>query len=231
MACGWRRWPNRWRRNWRRSPDAEALRHGDGPALVRVSATEAIVADVLAPALPMLWAQAPGLSVQLQSQGGVVSLAGRDADLAIRMVRPSGSSLLIRKLPALPLGLFASRHWLAGRDPASIDLEKGPILAYDDSFGRLPELAWLDSLGLTAAIRLRTGSTRGLVTATLAGAGIGLLSRLMVRPGSGMVEIPTPTPAPVRQPWLAVHRDLRRLAPVAAAHRWIVAAFAAYAKG
>jgi DNA-binding transcriptional LysR family regulator len=142
-------------------------------------------------------------------------------------VRPSGAALLIRKLPAQPIGLFASRHWLAGRDPASIDLEAGPILAYDDSFGRLPELAWLDSLGLTSAVRFRTGSTRALFTATLAGAGIGLVARLLVRPGSGLVEIPTPTPPPLRTPWLAVHRDLRRLPHIAAAHRWIVAAFGA----
>jgi molybdate transport repressor ModE-like protein len=206
---------------------AEALRHGEGPALVRISATEAIIADILAPALPSLFSSAPGVSVQLQSQGEVVSLAGRDADLAIRMVRPSGASLIIRKLPELHIGLFASRHWLAGRTPDEIHLEDAPILTYDDSFGRIPELAWLESLGLAGAVRLRTGSTRALLTATLAGAGVGLLPRLFIRPGSGLVEIPTDVPPPTRTPWLAVHRDLRRLAPVAAAHRWIVAAFSA----
>jgi len=204
---------------------AEALRRGDGPELVRVSATETIIADILAPALPRLWAMAPDVSVQLQSQGAVVSLAARDADLAIRMVRPTGAALMIRKLPPQPIGLFASETWLAGRDPSDIDLKTGPILAYDDSFGRLPELAWLDSLGLTAAIRVRTGSTRALFTATLAGAGIGLVARLLVSPGSGLVEIPTPTPPQLRTPWLAVHRDLRRLPHIAAVHRWIVEAF------
>ena len=204
---------------------AEALRRGDGPALVRISATETIIADILAPALPQLWAAAPGVLVQLQSQNAVVSLAARDADIAIRMVRPSGAALLIRKLPPQPIGLFASRHWLNGRDPASIDLGAGPILAYDDSLGRLPELAWLDSLGLTGAVRMRTGSTRALYTATLAGAGIGLVARRLARTGTGLVELPVPVPPPERTPFLAVHRDLRRQPPVAAAHRWIIAAF------
>ncbi len=205
---------------------AEALRQGDGPALVRVTATEAIIADILAPTLPRLWAAAPAVIVQLQSQGSVVSLAGRDADIAVRMVRPTGSSLLVRKLPVLTLGLFASTDWLAGRDPAGIDLATAPLLAYDDSFGRLPELAWIDAMGLTGALRLRTGSTRALLTATLAGAGIGLLARRLATPDSGLIEIPTPLPAPSRTPWLTVHRDLRRLPAVAAVHRWIVAAFA-----
>lgn len=204
---------------------AEALRQGETTTLVRVAATEAIIADILAPALPSLWSSAPGISVQLQSQGNGANTAPRDADIAIRMVRPSGAALVIRKLPDLHIGLFASRHWLAGRTPDEVDVEAGPILTYDDSEGRIPELAWLDSLGLAGAIRLRTGSTRALLTATLAGAGIGLLPRLFIRPGSGLVEIPTETPPPVRTPWLAVHRDLRRHAPVAATHRWIIAAF------
>jgi len=205
---------------------AEALRQGDGPALVRVSATEAVIAEILAPALPVLWAQAPGIAVQLQSEASVVSLAARDADVAVRMSRPQGSSLLIRKLPAIHLGLFASQHWLAGRDPATIDPAAGPLLAYDDSYGRTPEVAWLDDAGLGGAVRLRTGSTRALLTATLAGAGIGLLPRWQVRPGLGLVEIPVSPAPPPRAPWIAVHRDLRRLPHVAAAHRWIAAAFA-----
>ncbi|WP_292932286.1 LysR family transcriptional regulator [Novosphingobium sp. PASSN1] len=203
---------------------ADVLRHGTGPTLVRVSGTETIIADILAPALPRLWATAPDVTVQLQSQNSIVSLAGRDAELAVRMVRPRGDSLLIRQLPPQPIGLYASPAWLAGRDPAAIDLKAAPILAYDDSFGPLPELAWLDALGLTQAIALRTGSTRALVTATRAGAGVGIVP---LRFAAGLVAIPMPQPPPLRIPWLTVHRDLRRLPQVAAVHRWIIAAFEA----
>lgn len=206
---------------------AAALRDGGGPAVVRVSATESVIGDVLAPALPRLWAAPPGVSVDLLSQAEVVSLAGRVADLAVRMSRPQGASLLARRLPEQRLGLYASRGWLAGRDPAAIDLSAGPLLAYDDSFGRLPELAWLDRLGLTHAIAMRTGSTRALVTATAAGAGIGLLAPLFIRPEHDLVEIPSGGDAPVRTPWLVSHRDVRRVPAVAAVHRWIVATFAA----
>lgn len=206
---------------------AAGLRAGGGPAQVRVSATESIVADILAPALPRLWAAAPGIGVQLQSQAEVVSLAGRDAELAIRMSQPQGASLLARRLPEQRLGLYASRGWLAGRDPATIDLSAGPLLAYDDSFGRLPELAWLDRLGLTHAIALRTGSTRAIVAATVAGAGIGLLAPLFIRHDHDLVELPSGGDAPVRTPWLVSHRDVRRVPAVAAVHRWILAAFTA----
>ncbi|MEI6418138.1 MAG: substrate-binding domain-containing protein [Sphingomonadales bacterium] len=203
---------------------AAAMRAG-GPAAVRITATESIIADRLAPALPRLWAAHPDIAVTLQSQGAVVSLAGREADVAVRMRRPEGNALIARALPAEQVALFASSAWLAGRDPAGIDPAAGPILAYDDSFGRIPEMAWLAGLGLSGAVRMATGSTRALLMATLAGAGIGLLPRRMALP-AGLLEIPTETPAPVRTPWLTVHRDVRRLPAIRAVTRWIVAAFA-----
>ena len=57
---------------------------------MRISATEFVISDVLAPALDRLWVMGADFPVHLQSQADVVSLAGRDADLAIRMVRPEG---------------------------------------------------------------------------------------------------------------------------------------------
>lgn len=203
---------------------AAAMRSG-GPAMVRVTATETIIADRLAPALPFLWARHPDLGLTLQSQSAVVSLAGREADIAVRMVRPEGAALIIRALPVEQVALFASPVWLAGRDPAAIDASQGPILAYDDSFGRIPEMAWLAGLGLAPSVKLATGSTRALLLATLAGAGIGLLPRRAAL-AAGLIELPTTTPAPLRTPWLAVHRDVHRLPAVRAVSRWIIATFA-----
>lgn len=202
---------------------AAAAMRADGPVAVRITATETIIAERLAPALPQLWSRHPGIAITLQSQGAVVSLASREADVAVRMSRPEGNALIVRALPAEQVALFASPAWLAGRDPAQIDAADGPILAYDDSFGRIPEMAWLAGLGLSGAVRMATGSTRALLTATQAGGGIGLLPRRMA---GGLIEIPTATPAPPRTPWLAVHRDVQRLPAIRAVTRWISAAFA-----
>lgn len=207
---------------------AAAMRAG-GPTMVRVTATESVVADRLAPALPLLWARHPAIGITLQSQGTVISLAGRDADIAVRMTRPEGAALIVRALPAEQVALFASRAWLAGRDPGAIDLQTAPILAYDDSFGRIAEMAWLAGLELTSGLQLATGSTRALLNATLAGAGVGLLARRMAL-AAGLVEIATPSLPPPRVPWLTVHRDVHRLPAIRAVSRWIVAAFAADAK-
>ncbi|MGB3739774.1 MAG: LysR family transcriptional regulator [Pontixanthobacter sp.] len=205
---------------------AESLRQGGKAVPVRISATEFVISDVLAPAMGRLWAMGADFQVHLQSQADVVSLAGRDADLAIRMVRPDGASLYARRLADIRLGLFASADYLAGREPAGIDLKAERLLIYDDSYGRLPELDWVTRHGLTDAVAMRTGSTRGLLAAALAGAGIALLPVPFALRAATLVEIPPPSVLPGRQPWLIVHRDLRRLPGIRLVQNWVMQAFA-----
>lgn len=204
---------------------AHALRTLGQKMPVRVSATEIIIADYLAPALPALFKNGGDFPVHLQSQGDVVSLAGRDADLAIRMVRPEGASLIIRKLPEIELRLFASRSYLAGRDPAKLDLTQERIITYDDSFGRIPEIEWTRRLGVASAVRLRTNSMRAQFRAVTAGAGIALLGRGLAATQDALIELPIPVGVPNRTPWLTVHRDLHRDPAIRKVHRWILSAF------
>jgi DNA-binding transcriptional LysR family regulator len=192
-----------------------------------VSATEIIVSEVLAPRLPLLWARQPGLSITLRSESRLVSLAARDADLAIRMSRPEGASLIAKKLPPLKLGLYGSKTYLAGRKPSDIRLDHERLLVYDESYGRLPETEWIDAGGYRAAVAMSTGSTRALQMAAQAGAGIALLSHIAGR-RLGLIEIPAPVVLPQRVPWLIVHRDLRRLPAVRSVHDWIIDAFARF---
>lgn len=210
---------------------ASGLRDQSGTMPVRLSATEFVISDVLAPALPQLWAKGADFPLHLQSQADIVSLAGRDADLAIRMSRPEGASLIVRKLPLLHLGLFTSVEYLDGRDAAGLNLAQEKLLIYDDSYGRLPELDWLDGLGLRGAITMRTGSTRGLMTAALAAGGIALLPKAIAKRSSDLVEIMVATAPPPRSPWLIIHRDLRSQPSIRLTHQWVLDCFAALIKG
>lgn len=154
-----------------------------------------------------------------------MSLTGREADVAVRMSRPEGNSLLAKKLPEQRLGLFASAAYLRGRDPALLNLGSERLIVYDDSYGRLPELEWLVAAGLERQVAMRTGSTRALIAATKAGIGIGLLPIWVAR-AEGQTELPAPAGIPGRAPWLVVHPDLRRLPGVRAVHARIIDTFA-----
>ena len=127
-------------------------------------------------------------------------------------------------MPAQKLGLFVCRDYLAGRNPATLDLGAERLIVYDDSYGRLPELDWLSLFDLNRAVVARTSSTRGLMNAAIAGAGVVMLPTLFaVR--AGLIEVTPPVPLKSRTPWLVVHRDVRRLPEAAAVHTWIIGAF------
>lgn len=204
---------------------AVALKASARGGNVTISATEFVVSEMLAPMLPDLWRTAPDLAVTLRAQGEVVSLAAREADLAIRMSRPTEPSLIAQKVGEVPLGCFASPAWLAGRDPASIVLSDARLLVYDESYGRIAELDWVAAHGLTGAVVLRSGSTRALINACAAGGGVALLP-VRAAGRAGLVPIKAPFALPPRPVWFLTHRDIRRLPTIRAAHRWIERVFA-----
>jgi DNA-binding transcriptional LysR family regulator len=202
---------------------ASALRD-DALEEIVVTATEFIVADVLAPAIDRLRETARDVRLDLRSEPAVVSLAGREADLAVRMSRPEGASIVAKRLPGIALGLFASQAYVGKRDPASFDLHRERLLVYNDGYGPLAELDWLRQ-GLAAAVACRTNSTRALLNMAVAGNGIALLPALFAE-RAGLIRVPTSFNIAPRVPWLLVHADLRRRPEVRIVHRWIERTFA-----
>jgi DNA-binding transcriptional LysR family regulator len=205
---------------------AEALREDSEALPVRLTATEFVISDVLAPALPRLWKGGRRFPLHLQSEGAVVSLAARDADLAIRMSRPEGASLIARKLPPLELGFYASPQYLNDRRSSKIDPAHDRLLVYDESYGRLPENEWIKAQGLWPAVALRTGSTRALLTAARAGAGVAMLPVAIAGRYADLLPVPMPDRLPPRTPWLLVHQELRSQPSIRQVHRWVVECFA-----
>lgn len=204
---------------------AAALRMADWPDPVRVSATEPIVSDILAPSVHLLFRADPNIRIDLQSATENARLASREADLAIRLSRPKGDSLVARKLAALPMSLYASRSYLRDRDPTAVDLLRERILAFNESYGQIPEIEWISDLGLGARVVLSTSSTRALVNAVRAGAGIALLPDVFARNTDDLVKLKSKVMMPVRTPWLLVHRDLRSVKQLRVVRSWIVRAF------
>jgi DNA-binding transcriptional LysR family regulator len=200
---------------------ADELRQGAAHP-VRITATEPIAAEILAPALPRLFQSQPGLRVEIAINNDIVSLAAREIDIALRLTKPQGDSLIAQRLPSITMGLYTSAAYLDGRDPAALVLGAEALLTYDDSYGPIAEVAWVERQGLTAAARLRASSTRVLLNATLAGCGIGLLPGNLARFHAALIPVPAPQPIPKRPVWLVSHRALRRSAPHRAVKAWII---------
>lgn len=190
---------------------------------VRVSSTELVISEVLAPSLGALLQRHPALEVTLRVEPQIISFSRNDTEIAVRMKRPEGQRLVARRVARLALGLYATRAYLAR--PGKRVLQEERLLSYDDTYGRIPELIYLERHGLLGSLALRTSSTRALLAATLAGSGIGLLPAFLAHRYAELVPVTAP-PIPLREVYLVTHEDLRRKPAVDAVFRHFAGAFA-----
>lgn len=203
---------------------AKAMQAGNAIVPVRISSTEPILTDILAPKTAQFVQRHPHIQLQLSASNEAVNLNVGDADIAIRLAAPSSDTLVARKLPAIALGLYCSPGYLAERSTDRVDLADEALLAYDNLYGDIPENRWITAYGLEHRVVMRSGSVRTLLRAAQHDAGIALLPEFLAR-RAGLVPIPLALGIK-RQPWLVFHRDTRRAVHMQTVRRWIVAAFA-----
>jgi len=100
---------------------------------VRVTASEVIGCEVLPPILAAFHVEHPGIAIELALTNRNEDLARRDADIAVRMVRPTQSGLVARKIGASRIGLYAHRDYLArfGEPRSFADLASHCVIGFD----------------------------------------------------------------------------------------------------
>src|SRR5262249_52903305 len=84
---------------------------------IRVTAGDGLLAALLVPALGELLSRNPGLRVELLGDARHFDLAKREADVGLRLRRPTEPALVRRLLGPVPFRLFASAPYLAPPRP------------------------------------------------------------------------------------------------------------------
>lgn len=179
--------------------------------VVRISASQ-VVGNFLMPGLIAgLRERHPGIRIALVASNESSNLLRREADIALRMVRPVQGSLVARRLALCPMGAFASGDYLRRRGvPRRLqDLAQHDLVGQDrdDSLLRALQQA---GIGLPReAFAVRTDDQVAYAALVQAGAGIGFLAGFTARRLAG-VQALLPRAATVTMPlWLVVHREIR----------------------
>lgn len=189
--------------------------------VVRIATTEALGALFLAPRLALLFERWPGLSIELSTNHQAVSLAKRDADLAIRFARPQAGDLIAKRLGSVPYFLAGTPEWIAQLNGGE---RPGAFVAYDDSVPEIPETVWTDRHVSQENVRFRSNSLIAQWMAARAGVGLALLPQYLV--GEGGLHVASDTPALERELWMVFHRDVRNVARLRAVMSWLEECFA-----
>lgn len=186
---------------------------------VRVSASEAVATELLPDWVASLRQSHPGLQVALVAENRASDVAHREADLAVRMFRPTDPELVAVRLGETPMALWASRAYIArrGHPKSAAELAEHDAIAFDRE--TLFESAFRQVVGdlPESRIALRTDSHAASLRAILAGVGIGALQRLIAARYPELVEVAPDAALPSLEAWLVTGRDLRRARAIRAA--------------
>jgi DNA-binding transcriptional LysR family regulator len=184
-----------------------AVSHGR----VTISAADMFATHVLPGIVASVRRQAPDVTLAIVATNALSDLRRREADIAIRHVRPTDTALIARKVAVSQAHFYASERWIAdnGRPRKLSDLANVDLLAYEpiDRFA-----AELRSVGIAVtADRFRIVSENAAVLWEMVrgGLGVALMLREVAQRTPGVVRVLTNHPGIPVPIWLVTHRELR----------------------
>ena len=187
---------------------------------VRISTSEGFGSAVLAPALPDLARQRPGLRIELAANPGFLSPTRREVDMAITLAAPDTPRLVVEPLTNYQLALYAAPAYLAraGTPQAVEDLRAFEMVGYVDDLIYAAELRYLDEILPGLAPRLASSSIRAQQAIITAGGGIGVLPCFL---GDGLARVLPALPPLERRFWLSTHHDIHGTARMRGVRAWL----------
>ena len=189
-----------------------AISSGEGVrGVVRISASEVIGVEVLPPIVARLRDRHPALKVELVLTNRVQDLLQREADVAVRMLRPRQEQLVARRIGQIEVGLHARKDYLArvGSPRNLADLAMHSIIGYDQLTPFVRSASKLLQGFDRDAFSLRADSDLAQLALIRCGAGIGFCQVGLARRDETLVRVLPKAVALQLDTWVAMHEDLR----------------------
>lgn len=202
--------------------------------VVRITCSEVVGGEVLPAMLAGLRRQQPGIVIELSLSDAAEDLLRKDADIAVRMLRPSQAALVARRVGAVGLGLFAHRRYLKERGtPRTLaDLHQHALIGFDSETPALRAMRSRVPGGEVYArehFALRTDSPLAQLAALRAGYGIGACHRALARRERQLVPVLPKAFGLELDTWLVMHEDQRTNRRVRLVYDYLFETLAAYA--
>jgi DNA-binding transcriptional LysR family regulator len=190
---------------------------------VRVATAEDIAAVVIAPRLKDFRQTHPGISVELIASWDVVNLTRREADVAIRTVRPMHGDFVMRQIGIWDCGLYASKEYASKHrlSPGAADFDSADVITWteDHSFRGGD---WFKDNGRGPRSTFAANSRQIQYAACRAGLGLAILPCLSADRDFELIQLLPADKVRSVKLWLVAHRDLVRTARVRAVMDFLV---------
>ncbi len=178
---------------------------------IRISASEIVAHYLLPQIIASLKHEEPALEIELVSSNEVQNLLTRDADIAVRMVKPNQAELITRKVNELSIGCYATTTYLerAGRPAIAEDLFGHTLIGYDRNDLLIKSIVALGYHADRHSFAIRTDAQVVNWKLIKAGAGIGFAADAIASGKAGVERILPDLPTGSIPMWLTAHRELR----------------------
>lgn len=178
---------------------------------VRISASQPVACHLLPPLIAQMRSELPGIQVELVSSNAVSDLLRGEADIAIRMVRPTQASLVARRIGQVEVAACAHKAYLARRGTPD---EAEDLLQHDlvgnDRVGDIRQgFAAMGHPVPPQQFGFRTDDLVAYWQAVRAGLGIGFVAAYLLKQDPDIVQVLPGLPVRPLPVWLVVHREIR----------------------
>ena len=191
---------------------------------VRLATAENLANALILPKLPRLRRAHPRLTLEIATDIATVNLHRRDADIALRMIKPERGNVSVQRIGTLGFGLYGAPSYMEGRvEGSEVNLERDEIIAWAEGYGHLPAARWVERALRGRAPAVVTTSLAAQVAGCTSGLGLAVLPHFLAQPRA---LICLDADLGIDQPiWLVTQTDLtssRRVQAVANFLREIV---------
>lgn len=186
----------------------------DISGVVRLATAENLATGLIIPALGALRKAHPQLRIEIVTDIRAANIHRRDADIALRMIRPEQGDLTLQKLGVLGFALY-------GAPGAALTDE---MIGWDEAFGHLPAAKLMKKRMKGRKPAITTTSLAAQIAGCAAGLGLAVLPHFLAR-RHGLIRL-AETPEADQEIWLVTHAALsksRRVSVVAEFLRDLVA--------
>lgn len=193
--------------------EAAIMAEGSASALsgsIRITSSTVTSHYVLPPLLRDLRETFSQIAIELVPSDAVENLLLREADIAVRMFRPTQLELITKRLGAIPVVCCAHQSYLERRGtPQSLDdLTKYDLIGFDRSDLIIGTARNMGFELKRADFIVRTDSQTAMWELMKAGLGIGFAQLGLVRDTEGMTAVLPGFNVPPLEVWLTTHREL-----------------------
>lgn len=199
---------------------------------VRITASVVVSNLILPPIITELRRSEPLIQIEIVASDASQNLLRRDADIALRMFNPTQNALIARKLGDTPLGVYASKSYIArkGRPHEMLDILDHDVIGFDRLDDIIRGYAAMGRVVTRNQFPVRCDDQMVCWHMLLAGAGIGFAQDLLAGSQPDLVKLDLGMVLPALPVWLVMHEEVRSNARIRRVADFLTAAITARLK-